>query len=276
MAEIKGIHKRFGTIIRVRGSIQPTDLENMKQWFRSPQTGSQIFLDLGQVSDISTPAILSLIDKLHDLKAQGKAVTVIRSTPEFKAALKKAKVDSSIWTLDYLDEAVFPFRAGLRPKITEAKSTETTLDKCPACGQRIRPGAFKCLHCGGALFPRRSERHTLAVPFFYNNLPTNEFMDSAWRGSVTEDLDVKTFSGIGFFSAVKMPMNSVLNFIFPTLHWDSREEQRNRLNIFMGRIKHCTFAGDFYRIGVALYDMFEYQGRFDVKMEGEDNSETEW
>jgi len=115
--------------------------------------------------------------------------------------------------------------------------------------------------------PRRAERRSISVPFLYTIIRNKEFIQTTWSGGVTEDMDLHTFAGVGFFSMSAMEAGTSLQFIFPTLRWSAGEDDLEKLLIFTGRVKHCANAEHWYRIGVALIDVMEYRGKFDVRTE---------
>lgn len=166
-----------------------------------------------------------------------------------------------------MEEATFPFKERPRSKELESVRQKTKGTQCPSCDQPIRRGANRCLLCNFELKPRRSERASVSIPFFYGRVRDQEFLQSEWIGSVTEDLDVKTFSGVGFFTSRPLPKGAEIHFIFPTLNWESAGNSESTVVIFTGRVKHASKEGAWYRIGVALFDIFEYSGQFKIQEE---------
>lgn len=256
----------FGITVQVSGDLHTPDLLKLNPWFFSPKhQGNPVFIDLGEVGLIEAEALDGLLELLQQAVEIERAITLVRASSVILNRMSALGIELPVWKSDSLEEAVFPFKPKPAPKGLEKALTREVKNTCPACGQAVRPRAFRCLQCGHVLKPRRRERTSVSIPFFYGRIRAREFLQSEWIGSVTEDLDVHSFSGVGFFSARALRKGAEVHFIFPTLTWEFTETSDSTLVIFTGRVKHCTPVGHWYRVGVALIDMFEYNGRFRVQ-----------
>ncbi len=271
MAKVSGVHKSYGTIIRISGDMIETDLISLEKLFEKLiEKNKLVYLDLGRMETGNHHILDQFFLSIKRYAANGLHLTLIQANPEIRKSIRSQHLDQYISLSDFLDEAIFPEKMGICPQVDAIIDESPRIEMCPSCGNPLPLGNPECAQCGFSVIPRRSTRHTLSIPFLYGLLYGGEFLDSEWNGAVTEELDIKKFSGIGFFSQKKIGQGKSLYFLFPTLRWDTMPKKEiSVLPIFHGRVKHCTQSGDWYRMGVALSDIYEYSGRFNIKSETE-------
>lgn len=270
MESFEIIKKPFGAVIQVKHSPSYADFQRLDEWFSNPASLKMpIYIDLGALEAIEKQLFEYISGQLKRLLVLGIPITLVREQSDLRESFQKAGWDRPLMILDYLDEAVFPQETQVRPFLVSGAETKAKSPFCPKCSKEIRPGANRCLHCGQMLFQRRHERHEVSLPFLYGRVANREFLNSNWLGGVTENVDIASFSGVGFFSPREIPRGTEIHLLFPTLNWNKNKEVKseNVITIFTGRVKHITQVDKWYRIGVALFDLFEYTGCFDTHTE---------
>jgi DNA-directed RNA polymerase subunit RPC12/RpoP len=269
MAEINGMHLPFGIAIKITGDLEISDLLRLNKWLYSPKKlSAPIFVDIGDIGSSAEETTNELIEQFVQVVEAERSITLIRASDGIQSAIASRGIELPIMNSDSMEEATFPYKKRPRSKELETVKQESKSAECPSCGHMLRKNAYKCLQCGLKIKPRRSERASVSIPFFYGRIRNKEFLQSEWIGSVTEDLDVKTFSGVGFFTKRALKQDAEIHFIFPTLMWESQGGVESTVVVFTGRVKNSTPVGDWYRIGVALIDMFEYSGKFKIQEMG--------
>ena len=271
MDSIDIVRKSFGSVIRLKQSPKAADIQYLDEIFSQPQTTkAPVYIDLGALNAIDGHIYDYLLSQIKRLSVLGVPLTLVRENPDLRLALKNSDLERPVMVLDFLDEAVFPSESDVKTTTEIASQKQPSASVCPKCKKNIRPGAYRCIHCGIMIVQRRSPRHPVAIPFLYGRVHNKEFLNTTWMGGVTEDLDINSFSGVGFFSPQEIPRGVEIHLLFPTVQWNQTSDH-SRLRIFVGRTKHTTQVDGWHRIGVALFDMFEYTGRFDIKMDGRDS-----
>ena len=234
MAEFSIVRRTFGNIFKIAGHFQPADQSRFDDHITKLQNvQTPIYLDFSQLTDVEPASVESLIQKIKDLSHSHASVTLIKAPAYIRQAIQSSASNKPLPALDHIDEALFPSISGYRPKLEKPLSELENI--CPSCSMAIRPGASRCFHCNFNLVPRRSERNTAAVPFLYSVAQGGDFLQSAWKGGVTEDIDMKMFSGIGFFTPARLQEGVSLHIIFPTLQWNADMADPSKLLIFSGR-----------------------------------------
>ncbi len=261
--------KPFGSIIKIQTSIGALDIQSLDGWFSNPEsTKIPIYIDLSSIDAIDDYLLEYLLSQIKRLSLLGVPTTLVRNNPDIRKLIRESGFERPVMILDFLDEATFPLEANVKSKLKLDFEEKTISSNCPKCSNILREGAYRCLKCGQIIATRRHDRHPVAIPFLYGKAVGNEFLNSNWLGGVSEDLDMESFSGMGFFSPRDIPKGSEIHFIFPTLRWKKKQKiDRSSLTIFTGRVKNSTPVDNWVRIGIALFNMFEYAGRFDVKTE---------
>ncbi|RJP35323.1 MAG: hypothetical protein C4527_00630 [Candidatus Omnitrophota bacterium] len=271
MAKVSGVHKPFGTIVRIKGEVEAADLEQLETLFtRLTRNKNSLFLDLGKMGVGDGKHLDRVLSAIKRYAKQGLPITLVQAHPDIREAIRAQRLDRYVTLSDFLDEAIFPSQMDVRPKIDENLLTEPIKEVCPSCDRLLQHGEDICRHCGLGVIPRRKARHSISIPFLYGSFGTGEFLGSDWKGGVTEDLDLNTFSGIGFYCRQELAVGNSVFFLFPTLQWELTPRQPSILPIFHGRVKHAARAGDWFRLGVALCDMYEFSGRLNVAAEEEE------
>lgn len=271
MAEIKVVRRSFGTIIYINGNFDGSDSREIEKWIEKLK-GERIYFDLENWVVADTGPVLQFVKWLEKCQALGCMVTVGKANQRIREIIQEAQLDSNVFTLDFLDEALFQAKRLTQPRIRTLNGSHTNNGsklRCPHCRISLAAGENECRQCGIRLKKRRAERSVTAIPFLYGTVHRQEFVNSNWIGAVTEDLDTQTFSGLGFFSHHSLTPGSLYYFVFPTLRWEPEKQDQSSLVIFRGRIKNCQLTETLYRIGVALIDLFQYQGRFLVSVDDE-------
>ncbi len=262
--------KPFGSVLWINQTPNVAEIQRLDEWFSRPETiKAPIYLDMGKLPSIDEQFFDYLLGQIRRLSVLGVPLILVRDNPDLREAFRRANWERPVMILDYLDEAIFPQESETPQVGAVQPEKKLPLTHCPKCQRDLRKGAYRCLHCGFTIIQRRHERHAAAIPFFYGRVSNQQFLNSSWLGGVTEDLDLDSFSGVGFFSPRDIPRGAEIHLVFPTLQWKKNDtlRQPNKLAIFTGRIKHTTYAEPWYRIGVALFDLFEYEGSFDVSTE---------
>ncbi len=273
MAKITGINKPYGTIIRIKGDVLPKNLEQLGQLFSQLiKTEDPLYLDLGKIEATNDSILEQIFATIKQYAEQGLHITLVQASPDIREAIRSEKLHRYVSLSDFLDEAIFPQTLEVHPKIDEEAKPAPLQEYCPSCDRPIPLGTLDCPYCGyDEVTPRKSERHSLSIPFLYGQVYGGEFLDSVWTGAVTDNLDLTTFAGLGFICQKEMKIGESIYLIFPTLQWEFKPRQPAVLPIFHGRVKHASRAGDWYRLGIALCDMYEYSGRFSI-ITAEENS----
>lgn len=268
MANINGMHLPFGIAVQIAGELGISDLLRLNKWLYSPKhLSSPLFIDLGELGSCDNETLDALIEQFVQVVEAERSITLVRASENIQSTIASRRIELPIMNSDSMEEATFPFKERPRSKELETVIQQLKGEECPSCGHRLRKGAHRCLQCDFKIKPRRSERASVSIPFFYGRIRDKEFLQSEWIGSVTEDLDVKTFSGVGFFTKRPLRQGAEIHFIFPTLLWESKGANESTVAVFTGRVKHSSPVVDWYRIGVALIDMFEYSGKFNIQEE---------
>ena len=269
MEPFKVSQKPFGVIIKIQTSIGALDIQNLDAWFSKPESiKTPIYIDLSVLGNIDEYFLEYLLSQIKRLSLLGVPTTLVRNNPDIRKMIRESGFERPIMILDFLDEATFPLEANIKSKLKLDIEEKVISTNCPKCSNPLREGAYRCLKCGQVIAARRHDRHPVAIPFLYGKAVGNEFLNSNWLGGVSEDLDMDSFSGMGFFSPRDIPRGSEIHFIFPTLRWKKKKKiDRSSLTIFTGRVKNSTPVDTWVRIGIALFNMFEYEGSFDVKTE---------
>lgn len=256
----------FGITVHVNGNFTIADVLKFSKWLFSPKFFEHpLFIDFGELGEIADDAADALLQQFEQALETKREITLVRVPSRFRTRIQESGLDLPLWKSDAMDEATFPYKQRPSAKGLEHLKLKPAENICPSCNKQVRRGANRCLMCGHEFMPRRSARTAISIPFFYGRVIHKEFLQSEWIGSVTEDLDVNSFSGVGFFSARPIKSGAEIHFVFPTLSWDSQNLDESTIIIFVGRVKHCTSVGEWHRIGVALFDMIEYRGRFEVQ-----------
>ncbi|MDP8244484.1 MAG: hypothetical protein P9L94_10425 [Candidatus Hinthialibacter antarcticus] len=268
MATLKVVEMPYGISVHVSGNFEIVDVLKFNKWLFTPKfLEHHLFIDFGELGPLTDDTVKALLQQFEQALESNREITLVKVPADLKKRIKESGLELPLWKSDSMDEATFPYKQQPESKGLKQLKQTANDNTCPSCNKQVRRGANRCLNCGHEFMPRRSERASVSIPFFYGRVDNKEFLQSEWIGSVTEDLDVDSFSGVGFFSSRPIRKGAEIHFVFPTLGWDSKRLNESTLVIFTGRVKHCTSAGEWHRIGVALIDIVEYAGRFEINTE---------
>lgn len=225
-----------------------------------------LILDFQETGMIGAIGLACLEEEATKRSERGGELRAIHIPDRLKTIFTETDLAGKIQFNPFDDEANFvtredvPLRSFNSFVLDRLNKTEV----CPQCKAPLRMGAHSCLECGSLVRQRRAPRHAIALPFLYRTQISDEFMDYPWKPSITIDMDLSHFSGICFFTESSFTQNQEMQLFFPTLSTYQDIERSNRLLIFRGRVKNQGTMGKFNRVGLALFDFFEYEGSWNI------------
>lgn len=258
MKSLSAFHHPSGLIIRIKAI--PTD----KEWNQLgayldeySRKDTRVHIDLNRMAKVSEEFFAQLMQYMDRFAQRGLNVVIIRTEPDLKSFIHDSGASDSIAVLEYLDEALFPNRPATRLPMT-ARIQDSARKTPPTPSPEPKPTSTP-------KDKRRRSRENVSLPFFYTQVTETDILAAPWNCAVTEEMDIQSFSGLGFFVLHPIMKGKMLKIIFPTVSSKTEPNSLSTLTLFSGRVKNCISVGRFHRIGVALIDVYEYEGRFEAR-----------
>src|SRR5215207_297859 len=96
------------TVLRLRGSLTQTELEDVEKSFREAthKDGAAVVVDLSNVEFLTTPAISMFLDAAKCLKTSGGRIVATGPQPRVGEVLKRLRLDALLPVVGSVDEGV--------------------------------------------------------------------------------------------------------------------------------------------------------------------------
>lgn len=259
-------HRRRGnlSIFDISGPLQAKELALLDRGFQHVKASETLVLNLAAVPRLHPDAIKALVRELQR-RARSKGSLKLLNVPESaRELLRKTQLERLFEIYDFEDELdylnVSPGEQP-HPAVNVSRVQARAKDeRCPNCKAALRHGAHSCFECGAAVRRRRAVRHQVSLPLLYSGVAGEDFLEGQWVGGITDDIDLVSFSGVGFFSAEEFRPQQELRLIFPTIAESGSSD--GTLMIFLGRVKNIVEVEGYARVGLALFDTVEYKARW--------------
>lgn len=266
MKHITIIRHHLGLIIRIKQLPDQNDWIELTELIHQEKSKTlRFFWEFNRLNQVNVSIVEQLLPILSIVNNTGGKSVLVRSNRDLRQIIQHIGGEQCFPILDFLDEALFPERSAAKSK-GEILKRNTTVQKQVELSSPNSPNS-SIEEKQDNLIPRRSKRTNICLPFLFGPFANQEYMLSTWTGCVTEEIDIESFSGLGFFSQQNIQTGAKLNFIFPTLRIGHGNSDASKITIFSGRVKHTTPVKQWIRLGVALIDAFEFTGQFTIKEE---------
>lgn len=246
-----------GLIIRIKSLIAEDDWDQLHRYVdKHGKKGERVFIDLNRLKRLNEDFYFELLANIQPMMSKGLNILLIRSDSDLKFFFEQSGWPEPPIVLEYLDEALFPGRSRKPIGFQVQQAVPEAVQKQPEPKSEKKAAPREL---------RRTPRSSLSLPFLYTYSKVDDLLNTQWTFAVTEELDIHTFSGLGFFTFQPILKDTMLKFVFPTVFARESEKALSNLTVFSGRVKNCISVGSYHRIGVALIDVLEYEGSFEAK-----------
>ncbi len=266
--KIKRIHNGKVIGLAIEGDLDRQGAVKLRRAFDIVgKRNHPLILDLQHTGMVGPLGLACLEEEAAKRSGQGGTLRVIRIPQRLQDMFTATQLSKSLHVDPFGDESGFIEREDVpvAPIKTMNFDKRIKAERCPQCKATMRPGAYSCIECGETIRPRRAPRHKVALPMLYRTNNQDEFVSGSWIPAITDDMDLQRFSGVGFFSTESFEMNRQLHLVFPTLQPLRDGDSCNVLVVFRGRVKNQVRIDDYHRVGLALFDYYEYEGAWEVE-----------